>query len=271
MRARRAENVAAGVQDAAPRARGSPSAGKKRDEIQRLSKAADRKATRAVKGGRAARGRGRGRGPAARDAAAERAAQGDLEHADARGGGREANESGARRRRRDKKKSEGAAEENTSPGGALRAVEGKEPAPSSGRRRRAPRAHQKGGTRKGEDARRTGLRVRAATAELVARAAMDASVKAVLSIERAVAAIHAADRSKDRARPEARPPRGGFRGKLRRCARMYKGSARRRRRRSLHQKASRRRVRRLLFARSRGAIDADRPRRRARTRRSGGF
>ena len=52
---------------------------------------------------------------------------------------------------------------------------------------------------------------------------MDASVKAVQSIERAVAAIHAADRSKDRADKKRTAARRLPR-RLRRCARMYKAA-----------------------------------------------
>jgi len=47
-----------------------------------------------------------------------------------------------------------------------------------------------------QEAREDLLRVRAATAQRVARNALDASVRAVQSIERSVAAIHTADRSK---------------------------------------------------------------------------
>ena len=199
-RARRAEHVAAKLRRRAARA-WQPEEFKKRDEIQQLSKAADRKATRLVK----------------READARRAAEdaaGALPHAPPPLRARhkailstrmlaahaeKRMKAGARRRKRDKKKSE-ALQKKRHVAWVARCerLRGRSRrlhlGDVVGRHERIKKAEQERAAHK----RRDGLRVRAATAELVARAAMDASVRAAQSIERAVAAVHAADRSKDR-------------------------------------------------------------------------
>ena len=200
-RARRAEHVAAKLRRRAARA-WQPDEGKKRDEIQQLSKAADRKATRAVK----------------READARRAAEAAAEallHATPPLSARhkailstrmraaqaeKRMKAGARRRKRDKKKSEALQKKRHEAWVArCERLKGRSRrlhlGDVVGRHERIKKAEQE----RAAHARRNGLRVRAATAELVARAAMDASVKAVQFMERAVAAVHAADRSKDRA------------------------------------------------------------------------
>ncbi len=200
-RARRAEHVAAKVRRRAARA-WQPDEGKKRDEVVALSKAADRKATRLVKREADARRAAEAAEEALRNCppplSARQKAIINMER-----NWKEALKrikASARRRKRDKAKSQARSKEKHE-AWVARCERFKEKSRRLhlgdvvGRHERIKKAEQE----RAAHARRNGLRVRAATAELVARAAMDASVKAVQFMERAVAAVHAADRSKDRA------------------------------------------------------------------------
>ena len=207
-----------------------------------MSKAADRKATRAVK----------------READARRAAEAAAEallHATPPLSARhkailstrmraaqaeKRMKAGARRSRRDKKKSE-ALQKKRHEAWVARCERFKEKSRRLhlgdvvGRHERIKKAEQE---RAGARAAGRPPRPRGDGRLLVARPRWTRSVKAVQFIERAVSAVHAADRSKDRLdrRRDRREAAAAAASALRA---MYKGSARRRRRRSPYQKASR--------------------------------